>query len=382
LSKSINSGLASLTNAIFQSLDVSNDASDIVLPRCQHVVLCLIDGLGAHLLKDYAEKAPYLSSLINAGGHELIRSGFPSTTAASLASLATAADSGGHGIVGAAFHIDERQFNPLAWQFFNPDSGSVDDRFIGVEKKILTCQSAWLEASNKGLMINSFLPASIAGSSYTRNVFKGANVIAFNSHKELTERFRASLECRGQRLSYIYFGDLDLDGHLHGPGSRKWGNTLLGIDQKIRDLANEIRNDAVLIVTADHGMTMIDHDKIFDYDFMPFLQTEVSNVCGDIRSRHIYLRDPANISVVNRWRDILGEDFQILTRNEALGSGLFGEHVSDAASSRIGDFLVIAGRSAGIVRSIREPFQTSWMGHHGALTDEEQLVPLIITTKG
>jgi hypothetical protein len=34
------------------------------------------------------------------------------------------------------------------------------------------------------------------------------------------------------------------------------------------------------------------------------------------------------------------------------------------------------------VRSVREPYSTSWIGHHGALSDEEQLVPLIVTGGG
>jgi hypothetical protein len=40
--------------------------------------------------------------------------------------------------------------------------------------------------------------------------------------------------------------------------------------------------------------------------------------------------------------------------------------------------VVVAGEGAGLIRSLREPFQTSWVGHHGALTDEEQSVPLLI----
>lgn len=375
--------MASLTNSVLQSLGVSDNAANIVLPRCKHVVLCLIDGLGAHLLDSYADRAPYLSSLVSRGGNKLLHSGFPSTTAASLASLATAEDSGGHGIVGAAFHIDDRQFNPLAWQLFDPRTGTgMPDKAHTCAEKIITGRSAWLEAVTRGLVINTFLPAAIAKSSYTQAVFKGANVIPINDPKDLIERFRASPECNNQRLSYIYFGELDLYGHLYGPGSEEWQNTLQDIDQRIQDLEDQIKDDAVLIVTADHGMTTIDHGKTFDFDFIPSLQLEVSSICGDIRARHIYLRNPTSTSVLKRWREVLGTDFQVLTREEALSCGIFGERVSGAAWRRIGDLLAIAGERAGIVRSVREPFQTSWIGHHGALTDEEQLVPLIITTRG
>ena len=90
MSQPIRSGLASLMNSVLQSLGAGDNAASIGLPRSKQVVLCLVDGLGAQLLDRYAHRAPYLSSQANRG--QVLRSGFPSTTAASLASLATAED--------------------------------------------------------------------------------------------------------------------------------------------------------------------------------------------------------------------------------------------------------------------------------------------------
>ncbi|VVN24300.1 hypothetical protein PS862_03148 [Pseudomonas fluorescens] len=375
----VRSGLASLTNSVLQSLGVSDNAASIVLPCCKQVVLCLVDGLGAQLLNRYAHRAPYLSSLVNRGEGQILHSGFPSTTAASLASLATAEDSGSHGIVGAAFNVEAWQFNPLSWQLFDPRTGRLEAAAACAEK-IVASQSAWVKAAAGGLLINAFLPAAIAGSAYTRTVFNGAKVIAFTDPDDLMARFRSVSGCNDRQLSYVYFGELDLCGHLHGPGSGKWQDTLEDIDQRIRSLRDQIEQDAVLIVTADHGMTTVDDARTFDFDLMPDLQRGVASICGDIRARHVYLQDPTDADAVKRWREVLAGHFEVLTREQALALGLFGKNVTDAACRRIGDLLVIAGDGAGLVRSIREPFQTSWMGHHGALSDEEQLVPLIIAT--
>ncbi len=379
MTQSTRSGLASLTNAVLHSLGFSDRAGDVVLPSCKHAVLCLVDGLGAHLLSNFSEKTPYLKSIPGSGGGQLLRSGFPSTTAASLASLATAEDSGAHGIVGASFSIENRPFNPLAWQFFDPETGRQEQAFTGMEP-IVSSRSAWLEAAKNGLLINAYLPAAISGSSYTKEVFKGANVIPVSNTNDLIERFRASFERVDRTFSYIYFGDLDFCGHLYGPGSQQWLKVLSDIDQGIKEIAECIDENTVLIVTADHGMTTLDQARTIDFDLIPELQLGVSSLCGDIRARHIYLRDPDDASVLERWREMLGADFLLLTRKEALESGLFGENTSDVVVKRIGDFLAIAHEGAGVIRSLREPFQTSWVGHHGALTDEEQLVPFIFTT--
>ncbi|MEX5687527.1 MULTISPECIES: alkaline phosphatase family protein [Pseudomonas] len=379
MSQPIRSGLASLTNSVLQSLGAGDNAAGIVLPRCKQVVLCLVDGLGAQLLDRYAHRAPYLSSRINRGEGQVLRSGFPSTTAASLASLATAEDSGSHGIVGAAFNVEGWQFNPLSWQLFDPRTGRLDAAACAEE--IVASQSAWVKAAADGLLINAFLPAAIAGSAYTRAVFNGANVIAFTDPDDLIANVRSVSACNDRQLSYVYFGELDLCGHLHGPGSEKWQDTLEDIDRRIRSLRDQIEQDALLIVTADHGMTTIEEARTFDFDLMPDLQRGVASICGDIRARHVYLQDPTDADVVKRWRDILA-GHSVLTREQALVLGLFGKNMTDAACRRIGDLLLIAGDNAGLVRSVREPFQTSWTGHHGALSDEEQLVPLIVATGG
>jgi hypothetical protein len=368
------SGLAALTRSIFTSLGVGDDFAGIDLPRCSHAVLCLVDGLGADLLDAYAHRAPYLASLSGAG--RSLRAGFPSTTASSLASLATAADSGGHGLVGAAFNLEDRLFNPLAWQLYDPRTGDHDQ--AAGEDNVVLSRSGWLAAVALGVSINAFLPAAIAGSSYTRTVFKGARVIPFRDRQDLVERFHSLPTCPQPQMSYLYFGELDHVGHLHGPGSEAWQGVLQDIDQQIQRLSECIASDTVLIVTADHGMTTLDDAKVMDFDLNPVLQIGVSSICADIRARHVYLQDCVDREVLARWRETLGEHFRVFTREEAVVRGLFGVYVVEAACARIGDLVVVAGEGAGLIRSLREPFQTSWVGHHGALTDEEQSVPLLI----
>jgi hypothetical protein len=68
----------------------------------------------------------------------------------------------------------------------------------------------------------------------------------------------------------------------------------------------------------------------------------------------------------------------IWTREEAIDAGIFGPTVSAQAAERIGDIVAAAFGRVGIVQRDVDPAQARLNGHHGSLTPEEQLVPLLV----
>ena len=86
--------LADLLPSIGAQFGVPNAADVIGLPQAEQYVVVLIDGLGAQLLDDHADHAPYLASL---RGRRLT-SGVPSTTATSITSLGTGLTPGRHAV--------------------------------------------------------------------------------------------------------------------------------------------------------------------------------------------------------------------------------------------------------------------------------------------
>ena len=63
------------------------------------------------------------------------------------------------------------------------------------------------------------------------------------------------------------------------------------------------------------------------------------------------------------------------------------EHAADdsqelaMARATIGDVLAAARGATVMVRSNVEPLESALIGHHGSLTDAEQLVPLLLATR-
>ena len=66
-----------------------------------------------------------------------------------------------------------------------------------------------------------------------------------------------------------------------------------------------------------------------------------------------------------------------MTGDTAVADGLFGPIVTPAARSRIGDVIAFADGPGSVVECRKLPRLAAMPGHHGSLTDDELLVPLL-----
>jgi len=71
----------------------------------------------------------------------------------------------------------------------------------------------------------------------------------------------------------------------------------------------------------------------------------------------------------------------VLARDEAIAAGWFGPHVPDGIRGRIGDVIAAAFEPIGIFQRSVDPGQAGLVGHHGSLTAQEMLVPLLIVSR-
>jgi hypothetical protein len=134
----------------------------------------------------------------------------------------------------------------------------------------------------------------------------------------------------------------------------------------------------LLTVVADHGMVAVDEAEVVDVDDCEPLLEGVEAIGGEPRARHIYVAEGAADAVLATWRDTLAQRAWVVSRDEAIALGWFGERVRDAVLPRIGDIVVAARGAAAVVRRTVEPLESSLIGQHGSLTSAEQIVPLLL----
>ncbi|MFE1350188.1 alkaline phosphatase family protein, partial [Streptomyces sp. NPDC058757] len=134
-----------------------------------------------------------------------------------------------------------------------------------------------------------------------------------------------------------------------------------------------------LYITADHGMVDVpfDEEHRIDVDEDWELRAGVALLGGEGRARHVYAVPGAEADVLTCWREVLGEQFWVAGRDEAIALGWFGDTVDERVYGRIGDVVAAAHEDVALVASVNEPLETRMAGMHGSMTPAEQLVPLL-----
>ena len=371
-------GLASLTQSIFAGLGGQGFRNSFHLDRSQATCLMLIDGLGWNLLKAHARHAPFLASL--AQPDSCFRVGFPATTASSLASVTSGLGSGAHGIVGCSFALDDHtELSPLQWATAALQPGAQPCA-APAPASFIVPPDAWSLAAEQGIAISTVMLGRFANSAFSQAIYKAGGILPAPAYDAYPSLVNAALDVAGPAFCFAYFGDLDFAGHLFGPGSDGWINQLQIADQLAQAIARELPERAQLMIIADHGMLALDSEQVRDFDLEPALQEGVRAIAGDVRARYLYTHEHQQDRVHERWQNRLGDDYRVLSKAQAIAKGLFGDVMLSQAEARIGDLIVVPNGAGGIIRSEVEKHASQWRGHHGALMDEDQVVPLLMYT--
>ncbi|PRW63212.1 alkaline phosphatase family protein [Actinopolyspora mortivallis] len=367
--------LAEVLPSALGAMGVSGFTDTIGLPSCGSAAVLLVDGLGWRLLREHATDAPLLASLDTGTPGA---AGFPTTTATSITSLGTGCPSGSHGIVGYSFaEPGGGLLRPLSWTGKDGSGagGSLLERWPPEE--VQPNDPVPERARAHGVDTRIVVPAEFGGTGLTRAALRGGTFRGIRALGDLAAEMSAALTAPSPVLCYGYHGQLDMLGHVHGPGSLPWRMQLRQVDTLVRSLVERLPRGAVLLVVADHGMVDVVPELSLDIDAEPELLSGVRLVGGEARVRHVYTEPGATERVRATWAERLGTDGLVVTAEEAVAAGWFGARPTDEVRARVGDVIALA-RHNGMVRSRSEPNEAALLGQHGSLTAEEQYVPMLL----
>ena len=343
---------------------MNGSAGGLHLPEAQKYVVFLVDGLGYELLRDHADDAPFLHSLLD--GSEPATVGVPSTTATSLTSLGTALPPAMHGVVGYTSRIPgtDDLLNALMW------SKDVDPH------QWQPLETAFARLAGAGVHTTTVNKREFAGSGLTSASTRGAEFVGADRLGERLVAVQAA-SSHAPSVTYMYEGDLDWTGHRYGVASAQWTAQLSMIDLAAERLREELSDDVRILVVADHGMVDSPADNRVDVEDHPELRDGVALIGGEARFRHVYCRAGAVDDVVATWRASLGDRADVLTRDDAFALGWFGEGRAEVLP-RIGDVVVACRGDAAVLDTSAFPYEARLVGMHGSLTSAEMLVPILL----
>ena len=354
--------LADLLPSVLGALGVPGEHDVLGLPPARRYCVMLVDGMGWNLLRAHPAETPFLSSL----RQRSITAGMPTTTATSLTSLGTGLPPGRHGVVGYTSRVPggTELFNALKWE---PPLDPFDYQ---------PYPTVFERAERAGVHTAVVGQRRFRSSGLTNVALRGP-FRAANSYGERVAAAVAAAESGEPALVYVYDGDLDYTGHQNGTRSSAWRHQLVMIDRFAEELYDSLPTGTTLVVTADHGMVDVDPDQRIDVDDVPALREGVALVAGEARFRHVYTVDGAAADVRAAWQGVLGQRADVLTRAEAVAAGWFGA-VEARVTERIGDVVVNVHGDCAVERRSVFPIESKLLGLHGALTEDELMIPLLL----
>lgn len=349
---------------------IFGDANRLGLPRVDRAVVVLVDGLGALALKARSGHARTLAGAITKAG--IIDSGFPTTTAAALATLTTGTQPGQHGLVGYTVldTVNDRMIKQLSgWD------AALDP---GVWQSMPTVFEG---AASAGLDAVAIAPERYRGTGFTHGVLRGARFVGGNT---IAERVGHTIEwLRGgtSGIAYVYIPEVDMAGHANGLDSTEWTDRLEVVDAAVRELAAALGPADGLIVTADHGVLDIAEHGHIHIDASPELLDGVRFIAGEPRCLQLHFAPDASAATrdatVAAWRAAESGRAWIATRDEAIDAGWFGP-VRPEVAPRIGDVLVAARKAVAYYDSRTIVLGSHGMiGQHGSWSTDELKIPLL-----
>lgn len=360
-------GARSLTAVLTQAVASLSGRADWFAPASGAIVF-VVDGLGSHNLRSRAGHARFLTEASSRA--DVARSVFPATTATALTSLLTGVDAGVHGIAGYRIRVpgtddivnqlrgwETDGLDPYTWQRVPPI----------LEREALAGRPCFVVTKPE-----------YAGSGLTEAILRGGE---FVPAEDLADRVTAAVDAVTRypgALVYLYAPELDAAGHKHGWESDAWSSALEQVDAAARGLASALPSGVGALVTADHGMVDIPRHRHILLTAGDDLTPGVRHIGGEPRMLHLYAEDGAAAAVADAWTRSESTRSWVMTRDDAIGAGLFGAVVDGPVRDRIGDVLVAA--RADVVYyddRLSDKGPQRMVGQHGSLTPQERIVPLV-----
>ncbi len=337
------------------------------LSPVRSAAVVLIDGLGMSALQQRSGHSRRLMAAIPPRGG-VIESGFPTTTAAALATLTTGLAAGQHGLVG--YSVLDRSRDRVVKQLSGWDDGMRPRDWQPHETVFERAVAHGVDAVVVGA-------ERYRDTGFTEAVLRGAR---FEAHASIADRIArgiALLSGSERRLVYVYVPELDMAGHAEGVASALYTKRLDELDSALRVLDAPLPTDSGVLLTADHGMLDVPAHRRLVLDGESVLWQGIRHVAGEPRCLHLALDDPDDAELVrDRWLDAEGSRSWVVTREEAIAAGWFGTVVPEVRP-RIGDVIVAARAHVAYYDARTASAQSlAMVGQHGSFSSDEMRVPL------
>jgi hypothetical protein len=361
----------------------------------RRIVLVILDAVGyLHFQRILAEfkKNSAFYRLTQAGRLVPLTSVFPSTTVAALTTLWTGRTPLDHGFLGTKLLLGEQGLlaNMLA---LGPAAHRKPGELLDwgwSPEEFVTVPSLGQQLAANGVQTIAHTHLPFIGGGLTQVFLRGmASIRGHVDFSDMWINLRHALSRRSSSKGPLfvsgYWGGIDNTAHVYGPEGQPFQTAMRHMDRSLAEdflapLPAAAREGTLLIITADHGQTVTPPERIVHLSDHPDLQrTLLVPPAAEPRAAYLYVRPGQTESLHTYVAEHLANRFLLLETERVLTAGLFGPpngtEPAPEIRARLGDVLLLAQDDSRLLVT-KEP--VPFHGHHGSLTPEEMLVPLLM----
>lgn len=355
-------------------------------PSPSKVVLFFIDSFGWEFWEQYRSRFKTTSRVAGHGVLTPISALFPSTTAASVATL-------NYGVLPSRHALYE-------WNVYIPEYGEViqtlpfmplgkhaSDACLakGYDPARLAAvrETVHQRLARHGVSSIQFAHRSYATSAFNKAAFAGAGTVPHDTLAEALVQLKESLaQVTGKAFLSLYWGGIDHIGHTRGPGTTYHSAEITAFWQTFDHVFRDVDSaDTLYLFTADHGhihadarQTIYINKRIPGFGrFLPVSPTgNVIYPNGSPRDVFLHIEPQHRCEALDLLHRHLDEAAFILPMDKAIDEGLFGpEPISRELRERLGDILVLPYPGTFIWWHEPGLLENRYYGHHGGLSAKE-----------
>ncbi|HPD99732.1 MAG TPA: alkaline phosphatase family protein [Bacillota bacterium] len=362
-----NHSLLNLTNSILKNYGVKTEYNSLETVdellregKYRNVVLYLVDAMGIEILRKHKNEAKFLLSK----NIDELTTVFPSTTVAATTTAITGLPPVNTAWIGWQQYVAEEDKNVIF--FLNQDYYNEEHKFnYNVSEKYAQIKKIYerIENYNPNVM--------------THEVFPEFRV---KEHKTILDQVNTVLQISKNgktNFIYAYWDKLDTYLHEYGTQSDIVKNHVDEIDKAMQVLSNNLSEDSVVIITADHGQVDVEGINLWEYEDITSLLKHQPSI--EARATAFYIKDNGHQEFEKLFNKHFKDKFVLYKSSDLINTGIFGKgEKSPRTEGFLGDFFSIAIDIYS--------FRLQNAGHihkatHAGLLKDEMMIPLIILNK-
>jgi len=347
--------------------------SSLALTDSENIVLLIVDGLGFNYLKEKGSNTLMAKHL-----KDELTSVFLPSTGSAISTFLTGLAPQQHAITGWFVHLPEYGIVTR----FLPFTTVLDWNVLGTKISNVIDATPITSSTEREQFV--ILDNEIIDSVYTRYMSGDATRLGYSDMGEFFGQIRkGGISSTKKSYTHAYWPQLDSVAHILGMESEAASEHLHAFDTALRNFVEEIEGtDTTLLITADHGFNDASPENtIYTRDHPRMMECLTLPLCGDTRTAFCYVR-PSKVFDFERYvSDNLQEYCMIRKSQDLIEDGWFGLFdPSPRLAGRVGDYTLLFKENHAILNCFPGSEPPTMQGHHGGVTEDEMIVPLIQIT--